>query len=431
MEAIFKMKKLLMLGSSTACRELVLLARSKGIYTIVTDNLDPQRSKAKLVADEYWMISTADVDLLEEKCRAEGIEAVLCGISDFNTEKMAELCKRLNLPCYCTPEVLVTTANKYNFKKACHANGVPVATDYYLSNPPREEELDSIKFPVVVKAVDLAGNEGMSYCYNKEDVVTACAYARSLSDDDHVITERMLHGVEYEAHYVLAEGEASLCCFAAMLPQPGLPANCYGVTTTATNNLQTFLTEVDPYLKKLLKNIGCHEGVAWFEMIFDEDGHFYILEMGYRMSGDAIEIPLKDASGFDTIQWLLENSLGTPHSAADLPPALTRLPDCHVFSYILWSKNSGKVTHDEGIEEIAAIPGVRVVLTKRTGDSYDQYQYMFMINFVADDHEKMIELVKKVNETVKMEDENGENVLLYYDDFDTMRRMYQEGMKEQ
>jgi len=425
------MEKLLMLGSSTACRDLVLLAKARGIYTIVTDNLPPERSVAKLVADEYWMISTADVDILEAKCRQEGITAVLCGISDFNTEKMALLCERLELPCYCTPEVLEITANKYNFKKACHANGVPVATDYYMSNPPTEEELDAIRFPVVVKAVDLAGNEGMSYCYTKEDVVKACEYARSLSDDEHVITERMLHGVEYEAHYVLADGEASLCCFAAMLPQPGLPANCYGVTTTATNNLTTYLKEVDPYLKKLLKNIGCHKGVAWFEMIFDEDGHFYILEMGYRMSGDAIEIPLKDAIGFDTLKWLLDISLGDPHTAAELPPTLTKLPKRNVFSYILWSSTSGKVAYDEGIEEIAAIPGVRVVLTKRTGDTFNQYQYMFMVNFVADDHETMIELVQKINKTVKMEDENGNNVLLYYDDFDTMRRMYLEGTLQQ
>ncbi len=40
-----------------------------GCYTIVTDNLNPEHSNAKKVADEYWMISMDELDLLEKKCR--------------------------------------------------------------------------------------------------------------------------------------------------------------------------------------------------------------------------------------------------------------------------------------------------------------------------------------------------------------------------
>ena len=52
------MKKLLMLGTSKASCEMIEYAKSQGIYTIVTDYLAPEKSKAKLIADEYWMIST-------------------------------------------------------------------------------------------------------------------------------------------------------------------------------------------------------------------------------------------------------------------------------------------------------------------------------------------------------------------------------------
>ena len=97
-------EKLLMLGTGQGSREILRYAKSQGMHTIVTDYLDPNHSLAKKDADEYWMINTGDLDVLELKCREENVTAVVCGISEFNLEMTMELCKRLGFPCYCTPE---------------------------------------------------------------------------------------------------------------------------------------------------------------------------------------------------------------------------------------------------------------------------------------------------------------------------------------
>lgn len=75
--------KLLMLGSNNCSMEMLEYAREKGIYTIVTDSFLPEHSVAKLYADEYWMIDTADTDYLEQKCREHSIDAIVCGISEI------------------------------------------------------------------------------------------------------------------------------------------------------------------------------------------------------------------------------------------------------------------------------------------------------------------------------------------------------------
>ena len=77
------------------------------------------KSVAKLVADEYWMINTSELDILEKNCREEGVSAVICGVSEFNLEMAMELCKRLNLPSYCTPEAWHYSRDKADFKKLC------------------------------------------------------------------------------------------------------------------------------------------------------------------------------------------------------------------------------------------------------------------------------------------------------------------------
>lgn len=422
------MDKLLMLGTSNASVDIVLRAKEQGVHTITTDNWELHRSAAKQVSDETWMISTGDVDALEQKCREEGVTAILTGVSEFNIESMMELCRRLNLPCYCTPESWNIVQRKHNFKKLCRENGVPVATDYFLSNPPTEKELDEIVFPVVVKPVDCGGNEGMSYCYSKEEVVAACKLARSVSKNEIIIVERMLEGVEYIAHYAMADGQAVLFSFATMLSEEGYPDNCYSMTSTGTDRLNQYLKEVDPAFTKALHEAGCHEGVGWCEMILDKDGHFYLLEMGYRMTGDLIAMPLTTVVEFDSIQWLLDIALGKKHTVADLPTKLTASPVRCACAYILWSNEEGIVNRIEGLEEISTMPGMFMRSIVYDGYELRQYQYMIILAFSADNSQKMCEIIDKINNTVKVYDQNGKNVTIYYTGFTKLNEMYKRGL---
>ena len=149
------MKKLLMLGTIYGSILMLEYAKSIGVHTIVTDFNEPEHSPGKLISDEYWMINTGDLDALEAKCREEGIDAVVCGISEFNLEMCMELCRRLGLQCYCTPEAWHYSRDKVDFKALCRELGAPLATDYFISDPPTREELDKIQYPVVVKPIDL------------------------------------------------------------------------------------------------------------------------------------------------------------------------------------------------------------------------------------------------------------------------------------
>ena len=44
-----------MLGTSLLSKEMVEYAKSIGVYTVVTDYNEPEKSKAKLVSDEQWI----------------------------------------------------------------------------------------------------------------------------------------------------------------------------------------------------------------------------------------------------------------------------------------------------------------------------------------------------------------------------------------
>ena len=57
-----KGKRLLILGGSRISCEIVKRAQEMGIYVMVTDWYPIEKSPAKQIADEAFLVSTADVD---------------------------------------------------------------------------------------------------------------------------------------------------------------------------------------------------------------------------------------------------------------------------------------------------------------------------------------------------------------------------------
>lgn len=422
-------EKLLVLGSSFGSIDIINYAKSQGVWTIVTDNLSEDNSCAKKIADEKWMISTADVDTLEKKCREEGVTSVLCGASEFNIDRLLELTARLNLSCYTTAESWRISRDKYDFKKICRRVGAPVATDYFLSDDLTPEEVAKVKFPVMVKPVDCASNRGISYCYNVEDLRNGFKLVRSVSDNPKIVVERMLHGPEWYSSYVISNGKIKLLALNAMYSQPGEPKNCYTITTTVSNHVEHFISEINPHIEQVLKEVGCREGYAWVQAMLDEDGHFYIIEMGYRLDGDMMFIPCRDICGFDTIKMMVDYARGIKTPEGMLPKSQSQAFRKCGCSFMLWTNKEGVVREIKGLDEIAKIPGVEVVCNAQIGDEIQKYHAYGDILFTTDSIEEMCDLIKTINQTVAIINNQGEDVVIKYTDLDFLKQVYYEGLE--
>ena len=336
-----KQKKLLILGSDFVTAQVVNEAHKYGLYVIASDLME--QTPTKMLADEAWLISTTDTDALIRKCKEEGVTALMFGARDFNVWNARKVCKQLNLPIYCESDYACRVArDKGEFKRICKAVGAPVATDYFLTDALSEEELNGVVFPVVVKPVDKSGNRGMSYCSNRDELIAGYKSAREISDKE-IIVERRLHGKEYNVHYVLAEGHARLLYFSSTHHEPGEAENLYSFKCTTSLHLKQFIDEVDERAKAVIQRAECKEGIVWFDCIRDDDGHFYLLEMGYRFGGVMTYAPYEQVTGFNTVRWMLECALGVKHTVEDMPPALDSVLTGCAASYNLFSRRDGQI----------------------------------------------------------------------------------------
>lgn len=421
-------RKLLVLGSDFVTINIVNEAKKMGIYVIVADLMETSPTKEN--ADEAWKISTTDIDLLEKKCREENITAIMFGASEFNGENARILCKRLNLPIYCeSDKAWGISRNKGKFKELCKLVGVPVAKDYYITDEMLDDELDLIEYPVVVKPVDKSGNRGMSYCDNKEELVKAYKDARNISENERIIVERKLEGREYHINYVVAEGKAHLLSFSGMHHQPGQMSNLYSFEYSTPVYLKQYLDEVNDCLIKAFFEAGCKDGIVWVDAMRDDtDGKFYILEMGYRFPGSMLYIPNEKICGFSTVRWMVECALGKQHTINELPEPLTKATIPCAGSIHMFAKRNGCIKEIIGLESLEKLDNVYIDMPKRVGGQVRAYTCMGLIGIYGKDVEDMCRNLEKVNKTLHVIDETNNDLLIRFNDYETILTEYRKNI---
>ena len=422
------MKKLLVLGSDYGTVQVVIEAKKQGIHTIVADLMES--SPTKMLADEAWLVSTTEIDELVERCKAAGVSAVMFGASDFNISNARAICNRLGMPIYCNNDkTWELVRNKRAFKDICRAVGASVAQDYFLDDTLCENELSKVVYPVVCKPSDKSGNRGFSYCQNEDELIQGYRDARNISDQP-IIVERRLRGPEFNIHYVLADGEARLLYINATHHQPGQAENLYSFKCTTSSFLKQYLQEADESAKRVIDAVGCKEGIVWFDCIRDEDGKFYFLEMGYRFGGVMTYVPYERVSGFNTIRWMLECALGVKHTKEDLPKGLDQAYLACAASYHLFSTKAGRIGRIEGLDELQKLSNVFIDMPKREGDLLRMSTNSGLIGIYGKDMEELCRTTAYINSKLKICNEAGENMFIYFDDFETIRQEYYKGLNE-
>lgn len=85
----------------------------------------------------------------------------------------------------------------------------------------------------------------------------------------------------------------------------------------------------------------------------------------------------------------------------------------------------GIISRIEGVEEIKQIPNVHLEVEDSLylGKAVVPYQYLLVITFDTANCEEMCQVIQTINDTVKIFDENGEDIVIRYDDFDALRQL--------
>ncbi len=274
----------------------------------------------------------------------------------------------------------------------------------------------------MVKPIDLCANAGISYCYTKKELIDAHQYARSLTKREEIIVEQMLTGKEFFAYYVLAEGEAAFFTLGVRLSQPGEPRYCYSMNTSMNSFTEKYLEEMDASVKKLLRKIGCREGIACVQCMMDSMENLYAIEMCYSVEASILLEPLAKVFNFDGIAWQLECALGIKHTKEQLLRINKHNFERCANSLILYANKEGIVDELNGFDIISRYSNIRMKLYVHLGDVIRKYYPLGIIMFDTDDCEQACRMLDIINETVHIINTSGEDVLIRFSDYDALRK---------
>lgn len=410
-----KGKKLLILAGADVHVKIVKAAKELGVYTIVTDYLDPKDAPAKQVADEYWMLNITETDDIVRKCKEEHVDGVLAFCIDPAQMPYQQICERLKVPCYGTKEQFEMLTDKRLFKDYCVSCGVGIIPEY------TEEDIinDNVTYPILVKPTISRGSRGQTICKKKDEVKDAIDIARKESKDGGVLLERFMQGVQDMAFaYMVVGGEPYLVKIGDRYlgaPKDNLDRQQMA-TVVPSMHTKEYIMNSDSRVKAMIKKMGIKFGAVFFQGFY-ENGQEYMYDPGLRFPGSDYDLVLKKATGFDPMTAFVQFALtGDINSCIGEIKTAYKYGGGHCFILSL-SARKGKITTLEGVDEVANHPYVFSAYARhKVGDFIedcgDVTQRVAEFCAYIPKEGSIQEFADYVYHTVQVRDEHGEDMII-------------------
>ena len=404
-----KGKKLLILGGPALACDIVEKAREMGVYTIVTDWYEPDKSPAKLIADEYAMVSTADVDAMADFINKREIDGVITGFTDSTLKYYQMICEKAGLPCYATKEQIEITTDKVKFKNLCKEFEIPVVEEYKI------DDIDKIVFPVLVKPADNSGARGISICYDKEQLHNAHNIALNFSESKKVIIERYIEATEATIFYTINNGKIELIGVADRYTKN----NQQGVIPLPvayifpSKHSKKYKETLDKKAEKMFKSLEMKNGMIFIQT-FVENDKFIFYEMGYRLTGSLEYKVYERINGVNSLEQMINFAL-----TGKMEQSVKRYDKSLIGCNITLLARPGVIGKIEGVEELKSANGIiDVFASYKAGDVIAEkakgtlMQVVVRIFATAKTMDALKRLIELTHNTIKVTSANGENMLL-------------------
>ena len=359
-------KRILVLGANVETIPLIETAKSLGVFVIVTDH-NP-KAPAKKYANKAFDIDGLNVKGLVSLCEREKVDGVIVGVADRLIQPYFDVCDELGLPCYATKEQCEYFTDKQKFNELCKRYAIktiPNYNDYFLEN-----EIEKINFPVFVKPTDANSGKGMSICHNDIELNSAVEKAKSFSKTKSFLIERFMQCDDIFIYYTFKDGEIYVSAIADRFTtdkQGDVSRVCIGANYPSKYN-DLYFNTLHPKMISMFMDMNVKNGVFMISA-FVENENIYLYDPGFRLQGEAPNIPIEAVCGFDHKAMLVNFALTGSMGEVDLQNLNDPYFKNKFTSTIWFLAKEGEIGEITGIDEIVNDPNViRIVQRLFVGD---------------------------------------------------------------
>lgn len=409
-----KGKKIIFLGGSGLDACAVKRAKELGVITIVANKYDVDRSPAKAIADESWLVDFSDTDIMCSLIKKHHVDGIFVGWTDSHLPHYLRICEKAGLPCCGTSEQFEILSNdKRKFKQKCREYGVPTPLEFCLDIDLRKEDLNRLEYPVLVKPADESGSRGIKRCDNEQELVDYYKELYMHSTSKKLLVEQYINSdKEIYLHYTVQNGYCSLS--SSFMKQK--PSNEKNIASSAilhvfsSSYIDLYRKTVEPAIIHMFESLGLENCIVMMQG-FIKDGNFFFYESGLRMGGEQFYVFADKLNGINALDMMLEFSVSGKMTCGNVReqdnPKFTK-SCCNYYIPL----KSGVISSISGIEEVEKMPQVlQIAVFKKIGDSIKETNSLDRVIFrmhVMDDNPKALaRTLETISHTLCIKDQNG------------------------
>ncbi len=408
--------KLLVLGGSYVQLNAIRKAKEKGHTVIITDYLSDCPGKRE--ADFYEQISTFDVEGNIKVGKKYEIDGVLTLGTDQPILTAAKVAEALEIPAFLDSQTAKSVTNKRVMKNLFYINKIPTAKYRLIKEGFKDNELQELNFPVVVKPLDSQGQRGVYKLSSIEDIRKVFGDVISFSREDEILVEEFYENDEITVNGWVVDGKPYIFSVVDRISCDQTPHigvcirhNMPSVFMAEYSKEITLLTE------KIVQAFNIKNGPIYFQFLMGNEG-IKVNEIACRIGGAYEDQYIPRATGINILDMLIDYSLGLNLDYSTLNNFDINKPRMF-YSVEMFFAKPCKISYFSDIEMIKKLPGVIKAhynfdvghCIKEINNATQRAGYIIV---EGKSKNELVNNIEKIYYELGIYDENGENKLIRF-----------------
>lgn len=347
--------KLLILGGGYCQLNAIKRAKEKGHEVIISDYL--QENPGRQLCDTVEKVSTFDAESNIELGAKHNVDGVMTIGTDQPVYTAAVVSENLKLWTLISSDTAKAVTNKKIMKNIFKIHGIPTANFTFLEKDFKDEELQGIKFPVVIKPLDSQGQRGVYRLQNIEQIREKIEEVLGYSREKEILVEEYYEHEEITLSGWVHNGKTHILTVTDRITYNKYPV--IGVCTShnfPSKHMKNYFRDIKDITLKIVDAFKINNGPIYFQMLIGKEG-VKVNEVACRIGGAYEDELIPLVTGVDILDMVIESSLGRGVDTTALENYDLSNNKKHASVQLLFAK-SGIIDSLGDMEQVKKLPGV-------------------------------------------------------------------------
>lgn len=400
------------LGGGPAQLNLIKRLKEQGYKVAVSDmNID---SPGLALADFPSTASSFDTVAVAEAARLASSDCLLTLGTDQPVLTAALVSEKLGLPYFLSSAQARLVTNKKDMKQMFIAEGIPTAPFCLISSDFKDEELEDLNFPLVIKPLDSQGQRGVIKVNNCSEIRDHMQEVLGFSRECEILAEEYYPSQEITLSAWVYKGDLHILSITDRVTIENDPYMGVCVSHRYPSVFHQDWDVLEEMSKKICTAVGLQEGAVYFQILGGDKG-FFVNEIACRLGGAYEDEFLPDLCGADPLDLLIDQTTGAQYNW-ESPDKMSERRKGRFFSLQMFFCHPGTIVSQRGMDEVLRIPGAgqgRFLLKEGTvihnrENSTQRAGYFFLFGKSPEELNRKID---RAYECLEIQDINGHEMI--------------------